>query len=745
MNRPIGKALVVLHDHSHPAVELTALEAASTKVESVGEPFNVMRFRVTGMTCAGCAAGIQRALENREDVASASVSFAAGTAEVQGESLQAAAIQKTIEGKGFGAELIQPTEAIDEQSDIERQQHANERTWRYRALVGVGLWAPLEALHWTTNSMHLHGDWMQWVMFLGALVIILFAGSEFYKSAWKAALRRTTNMDTLISIGATTAFVYSTIVMFFKIHQPMYFAEASGLLGIVSLGHWFEARASSKAGSAVRELLRMQPETAELLFPDGTTKTIPSVDVSIGAKLVVRPGGRIAVDGVVTEGRSAVDESIVTGESVPVDKNAGDLVVAGSMNTTGRLIVQTTVNGRNTTVSRIAQMVQKAQTSRAPIQRLADQVSAIFVPTVLSIAALTVIGWWIAGDIPRGIISAVTVLIISCPCALGLATPMAVMVGTGAASQRGILIRNAESLERIGRSSQIVFDKTGTLTAGQPVVTLISPARECTEEQLLHMAASVESPSEHPLGKAIVQRANSQGVKLSPVTNFQSLPGIGVQGLVDGATVTVERDANATCRVTSNGILLGTLSLNDRLRPDAAHAIATLKSIGIRVSMLTGDKQTPAQAIAKELGLSPEDIVAEATPESKSNHIRSLGSDVIMVGDGLNDAAALATSGIGVALATGTNVAIEASAVVIPGDRVTAIPDLIQLSRATLRTIRQNLFFAFMYNAVAIPLAAFGMLGESGPLWAAFAMGASDVTVVGNALWLKRKLERDAS
>lgn len=701
-----------------------------------------MRLRVTGMTCAGCAAGIQRALEARTDVTSASVSFAAGTAEIEGRDLQPASLIATVEGRGFQAELVQQDERGNEQSEIERQQDSNERIWRHRTIVGIGLWAPLEILHWTATAMHWHGPWMPWTMFAGALVVVLFAGLEFYKSAWRAAIRGTTNMDTLISIGATTAFVYSTVVILFKFELlPIYFAEASGLLGIVSLGHWFEARASAKAGSSVRELLQMQPETAEIQQTDGSTKIVPSSDVQMGWKLIVRPGGRIAVDGIVIEGESAVDQSIVTGESLPVDKRPGELVVAGSMNTTGRLIVETTVDGRHTTISRIAQLVQKAQTSRAPIQRLADQVSSIFVPIVLLIAALTLVGWWLVGDFPKGVISAVTVLIISCPCALGLATPMAVMVGTGAASQRGILIRNAETLERIGRAKRVVFDKTGTLTSGKPVVVAISPVAGYTEVSLLQLAAAVESPSEHPIGKAIVNEAKTRGIPPLPVKHFLSIPGRGVQGEVEGRTIVVDRDEHTTFRVLVDGLCVGTMTLSDQLRIDAVDAISALKRSGIRVSLLSGDRKATAQAIAQELGLETQDVFYEATPESKAAHILSLGRDVIMVGDGLNDAAALAASGLGVALASGTNVAIEAAAVVIPGDRVGAVPELIQLSRATLRTIKQNLFFAFLYNALAIPLAAFGLLGTSGPLWAAFAMGASDITVVGNALWLKRKLE----
>lgn len=733
--------LPILSPEQESEKSSTSVVAGRNKSATVGGS-GAVRLRVSGMTCTGCAAGIQRALESRADVSAASVSFAGGVAEVEGESLHAESLIEEIKRRGFTAEQIQDLDDRFDQSEIERQQQANERTWRYRALVGMSLWLPLEATHWISTAMHWHGPWMNWMMFIGALVIIVFAGSEFYKSAWRAAVRGTTNMDTLIALGATTAFVYSTIVWVTRLDHPMYFAEACGLLGIVSLGHWFEARTSSAAGSAVRELMHMQPETAELLQPGGLSLVVPTVDVQAGSHLIVRPGGRIAVDGKVTEGRSSVDESIVTGESIPVEKRVGDSVVAGSMNSNGRLVIETTVDGRNTTVARIASMVQRAQTSRAPIQRLADQVSSVFVPAVLIIAAVTLVGWWLAGDFSKGIISAVTVLIISCPCALGLATPMAVMVGTGAASRRGILIRNAASLESIGRATRVVFDKTGTLTEGRPRLVEIAPSAGFSEERFLQFAASVESPSEHPIARSIVQAAQTRGVELLKVENFESLPGRGVRGEIEGRSVVVERGDAATARLVVDDVIVGTLNLRDQLRSDAKVSIGALHQMGMDVSILSGDRRAATIAIASELGLEPQDVVAEATPESKAEHISRLGKDTMMVGDGLNDAAALATSGLGIAMASGTNVAIEAASVVIPGDRVAAIPELIQLSRATLRTIKQSLFFAFFYNALAIPVAAMGWLGESGPLWAALAMGLSDITVVGNALRLKRKLAK---
>lgn len=702
-----------------------------------------LKLQISGMTCAGCAASIQKALEDRADVTSASVSFSAGMATVEGRGMKATSLVDTIESRGFKARPFEQSEADVDGSAIERQQKANEKTWRHRAIVGIGLWAPLELFHWITTALHWHPAWMPWLMFAGAFAIIVFAGSEFYRSAWNAAIRKTTNMDTLISLGATTAFVYSSIVLFLNLPQPTYFAEAAGLLGIVSLAHWFEARASSRAGSAVRELLQMQPETAEVQNEDGSSSIMASVEIPAGVVLVIRPGGRIAVDGVVIEGQSAVNEAIVTGESLPVDKSVGATVVAGSINTNGRLIVKTTVDGRNTTIARIAELVQKAQTSRAPVQRLADRISSIFVPAVLLIAAITVAGWWLAGDFSKGIISAVAVLIISCPCALGLATPMAVMVGTGAASKRGILIRNAATLERIGKATHVVFDKTGTLTAGQLEVTEFTAEPGFSESDVLLYAAAVEVPSEHPIARAIVREAKIRNVPIPAVESFSAMPGAGVKGSVNGRQVEVIRDEHATVQVRIDGRRIGALTLADRLRPDAAAAIQQLAKSGVKVSMLSGDKLATARLLGRELGLTDANIIAEATPESKARWIQSLGSNVMMVGDGLNDSAALAASGLGVALATGTNVAMEAAAVVIPGDRVEAVPELLVLSRATLRTIHQNLVFAFLYNVLAIPLAAFGLLGTSGPLVAAFAMGLSDITVIGNALRLRRQLEKD--
>ncbi len=706
-----------------------------------------LRLKISGMHCAGCAATVQRAIEARPGVRSAAVSVNDGSATIQGTDLQADALVQAVRDRGFDAEPA--ADAIDPaqlRSEIEIRQAQRERQWRFRAIVGLGLWVPMAMLHWFAPRAW--EPWVPWVLLAGASAVLITAGWGFYTSAAAAARRRTTNMDTLIAMGATTAYIFSLVALIgttlgLMAEQSLYFSETAALLGLISLGHWLEARASAKAGSAVRELLELQPDEAEIIDEDGGTRTIPSGEIEPGFRLLIRPGARVPVDGTVVEGSSEIDESLVTGESLPVLRRPGDTVVAGSMNTTGRLVVVATVDARHTTVARIAQIVQQAQASKANIQRLADRVCAVFVPAVLSIAAMTFVGWWIAGDLPKGVVATVTVLIISCPCALGLATPMAVMVGAGAASRRGILVKSAAAFERAGVAEHVVFDKTGTLTAGTPSVTAVVGADGYTADALLRLAAAVEAPSEHPIGRAIVAEADARSLAVPPVTDFEALPGRGVRGRVDGGLVEVGRDdGDATCRVLLDGREIGTLSVSDRVRDDAAEAIRRLRAMGLRVTMLSGDQQRTAAAVGRGIGLSENEIVAGATPESKMKYVESQAGKVVMVGDGINDAGALAAAGLGIAMASGTNIAIESADVVIPGSRVTAVPEMIALARSTLSTIRQNLFFAFIYNVIAIPVAALGVLGTAGPLVAAAAMGLSDLTVIGNALRLKRRLGR---
>jgi Cu+-exporting ATPase len=696
------------------------------------------------MDCAGCAASIQRALEARPGVRSAAVSFTDGLATVVGDSLRPEALVEAVRDRGFEAEPLGDEVAAPAElrSEIELRQARREHQWRNRAMVGLGLWVPMAIVHWGVADV----PWKPWFLLAGATIVIATAGWGFYRSAAAAARRLTTNMDTLIAMGATTAYVYSLVV--FVLHfadlsgQTFYFSEAAALLGLISLGHWLEARASAKAGSAVRELLELQPDQAEVVDAEGATRTIPSAEIQPGQRLFIRPGGRVPVDGVVVEGETEIDEAVVTGESLPVHKAVGDRVVAGSMNTTGRLVVEATVDGRHTTVARIAEIVQRAQASKAAIQRLADRVCAVFVPAVLSIATVTFLVWWLVVDnLTVGIVATVTVLIISCPCALGLATPMAVMVGAGSASRRGILIKSAAALEQAGRTRQVVFDKTGTLTLGRPELTRIDRHdRSVNEDEMLRLAAAVEAAAEHPIARAVVRAAAERNLDLPPVTEFRALPGRGVRGTVDGHAVEVGRSNGATCLVTIDGHEVAGLSITDAPRPDAAEAVQRLHDMDVEVTMLSGDRRGVAESVGRKLGLPATQVVAEATPESKCDFVRALPPGAVMVGDGINDAAALVEADLGIAMASGTNIAIESADVVIPGDHVLAVPQTLHIARETLTTIKQNLFFAFFYNAVAIPVAALGLLGATGPLFAAAAMGLSDLTVIGNAIRLKRRL-----
>jgi Cu+-exporting ATPase len=707
----------------------------------------VLAFGVEGMTCAGCAASVRRALESVEGVTAASVDFASGRALVRGRGLDPSRLTARIDGAGFGAK----PEAVDEtpqelRSRLEREDERRRGAWRRRAIVAIACWVPMEALHWSGHALG-HPAWLDPTLAVAGTLVLAIVGGGFYRSAWEAAKRRTSNMDTLISIGATTAWLFSMMAVLGRGRgwlegQPTYFAEMAALLGLISLGHWLEARASASAGSAIRELLDLQPEFAWRRREDGSFEEVPSASIIPGDLVQIRPGARVSVDGRVVEGASALDESVLTGESIPVDRTVGDAVVAGAINTTGVLLVEATVEGRGTTLARIARLVQESRASRADIQRLADRISAIFVPVVVSIAVLTILGWWVAGDPARGAIAMVTVLIIACPCALGLATPMAVVVATGHAAKRGILVRDAASLERAGRATRVVFDKTGTLTLGRPEVVSIEPAAGIGAIDLLRAAASVEQASEHPLAKAIVQAAQSRGLRIEAVSSFESMPGQGVRGRVSGRVVEVVRSAEASCEIRVDGVAIGTIDLADEPRPDASAAVAALRGLGLDVAMLSGDRRARAIEIAERVGIDSGSVVAETDPTGKLAFIESTPRGTVMVGDGVNDAAALARAEVGLALASGTSVAIESAGIVVPGDRVLAVPETIGIARMTLVAIRQNLFLAFAYNVSMIPIAALGLLGIHGPLIAAGAMALSDLSVVGNALRLRAKLRR---
>ena len=524
--------------------------------------------------------------------------------------------------------------------------------------------------------------------------------------------------------------------------QPTWFSESAALLAIISIGHWMESGTSARAGAAVRELLELQPEQVERIAADGSVASVSTAEVRPGDSVRVRPGGRIPVDGTLVSGTGDLDESVITGESLPVARKAGDAVSAGTLNLTGDLVVRSAVDGRGTSLTRIALQVQRAQSSRAPIQAMADRVAGVFVPVVLLIALATVIGWGVAGQWATGVLAATTVLIISCPCALGLATPMAIMAGAGEASLRGILVKDAGALERAGRIRHVWFDKTGTLTLGQPRVDRVESLQSGAEQEALALAAAAEQGSEHPIARAILAHAAAQGISLAESTTFEAMPGVGVRATVQGKVVEVVRDAQASCVVRIDGSDRLRLHITDTVRAEAAEVVSALRAEGMTVGMLTGDRAAEAARIASTVGIDPAQVHADLKPVDKANKLRQSGLTAAMVGDGVNDAAALAESGLGIAVGGGVQVAGESAAVVLVGGRLAPLPELVRVGRRTLACIRQNLFLAFFYNAIAIPAASFALLGAHGPALAAAAMALSDLSVIGNAARLKWVLAR---
>ena len=705
------------------------------------------------ISCASCVETARRALLESPLVTDASISVQTGRAIIHG-TIDPTEAARLVTASGYPATPVgeDPTSAAELHEHMEHLAAKKERQWRRRATIGLGMWIPMAILHWGGDSMGISGPWMPWVLGLAATAVVAMVGPGFFVSAWSALKHGGTNMDTLISIGSLTAWGYSVVLFVLERvgvehGEPSYFTEAAALLGLISLGHWLEARSSAKAGSAIRDLLELQPETAEQLADDGTTIDVPVGSVQPGMRLLVRPGGRIPVDGTVVDGESEVDEALITGEPIPVLRRVGDPVVSGSTNAVGRLVIVADVAGNDSTIARIARLVSDTLGSRASIQRIADKVSSIFVPAVLAVAVLTITGWTFlaatSGDwshFSTGIIATVTVLIISCPCALGLATPMAVMVGTGEAGRRGILIKSAAALERAGSVKQVVFDKTGTLTEGRPVVTSITTEHGTSEVELLRMAGAAERDSEHPVARAIGEEVARRNLAIPEPTDFTAIPGVGVRASVDGHAVEVRKDQQAACAVHVDGTLIGRIDVRDQPLPDATAAIRALERLDAPARMLSGDRQESAIKIAKAIGMPESSVRAGVSPEEKAAHIRNMDGPVLMVGDGINDAAALATATVGVAVGSGTNVAIDAADVVIPGHRPSSVPLLIVIARRTLRCIHQNLFFAFFYNTIMIPVAAFGLLGPWGPLIAAAAMAVSDITVVGNAVRLGRSL-----
>ncbi len=663
------------------------------------------------------------------------------------------------------------------------EQNPELRDMTRRFLVGVILTMPLLAIAmgsmiWPEQFLQTEGTRLPWLEFALATPVVLWCGLPFFQRFWTSLVNRSPNMFTLIGLGTGVAYVYSVVATVAPGIFPdslramggypdVYFEAAAAITTLVLLGQVMELRARSRTSAAIRALLDLSPKTARLLADTGggvTEKDIPLEHVKPGDKLRVRPGEKVPVDGIVLEGRSSIDESMITGESVPVEKEANSKVIGATINATGSFIMRAERVGSETLLARIVQMVGQAQRSRAPIQRLADRVAAWFVPTVVAVAAITFVVWFLFGPQPRlahALVNAVAVLIIACPCALGLATPMAIMVGTGRGASAGVLIKNAEVLETMEKVDTLVIDKTGTLTEGKPTVVGISQALE-KDPELFRLAASLERASEHPLGNAVVEAAVMRDLKLSPPQEFQSITGKGILGVVDGHKVAVGSPAlmvqlgalqapavasvpqfdDGRLSVSVDGKYVGNIRVADPPKQSAPHALRDLRNQGLRIVMLTGDSKAVAAAIAQKLGIT--EFEAEVLPQGKLEVIRKLqqqGRVVAMAGDGINDAPALAQADVGIAMGTGTDVAMESGGITLVKGDLTGILRARRLSQATMRNIRQNLFFAFVYNALGVPLAAgvlypfFGILLS--PIFAAAAMSFSSVSVITNALRLR--------
>ncbi len=723
----------------------------------------VIDLSLEGMTCASCAQRIERMLAALPGVVSASVNLATERARVgyvEG-AVTPEQLVSEIEAIGYSAAVM--AGSAEQARDREREAREREARYQLRLLVVAAMFSlPMlvPMFFELFGQMGPHLLMNKYLQFGLATVVQFYAGAQFYRGAWANLSHRTANMDVLVALGTTAAYLFSVYHTFIAT-GALYYEASAMIITLIILGRRLEAVAKGRTSEAIKRLMGLQPKTA-LVTRDGQELEVGVAEVRAGDVVLVRPGERIAVDGDVIEGESAVDESMLTGESLPVDKKPGDAVVAGTINKQGALRFRATKVGAETALAQIIRMVEDAQGSKAPIQRLADIVAGYFVQGVIGIAAVTFVAWMVATrDFNRALLSTVSVLVIACPCALGLATPTAIMVGTGKGAESGILIRGGEHLEKAHAVEVVVLDKTGTITRGEPRVTDVVPVAEgVSEDGLLAVAATVELNSEHPIAGAVVAAAEGRGLRLPGVSGFVAVSGRGVRAEVEGAgPVLIGTPAflketgidpgpaagayesllaqgKTAILSTAGERILGVIAVADTVKEHAAEAIGELKAMGIEVVMITGDNRRTAAAIAQEVGI--DRVLAEVLPEDKAEQVSRLkgeGKTVAMVGDGINDAPALATADLGIAIGTGTDVAIETSGITLVSGDLRGVAAAIRLSKRTMRTIRQNLFWAFIYNSLGIPIAALGRLS---PIIAGAAMAFSSVSVVSNSLLLKR-------